>query len=109
MTSVYYSGGSSDEAKNIPMVGIQGRSEINPNQEGLLDNVRGPIIAQYDHKKSIILSIGAAIFFGIANFLLADISAKNGIEAIYPQCIMCISLWIFHHGYGYLRFQMKKK
>ena len=55
------------------------------------------------------MSIWAAIFFGIANFLLADISAKNGIEAIYPQCMACILLWICHHSFGYIRFQIKKR
>jgi hypothetical protein len=61
----------------MPMVGL-----MKPTEQGLLDGQKPA--RKFNNKKSIILSIWAAIFFGIANFLLADISKKNGIEAVYP-------------------------
>jgi len=38
----------------------------------------------YNHKKSVIFALGAAFFFGLANFFLSDISVKNGVDALYP-------------------------
>lgn len=32
-----------------------------------------------NHKKSVIFAIIAALMFGIANFLMAEMSAKNGL------------------------------
>jgi hypothetical protein len=64
---------------------------------------------EYNHQKSVIFALGAAVFFGMSNFFLSDISVKNGIDALYPQCIICILLWLMHHGYGYTRFVMRKK
>ena len=38
-----------------------------------------------------------AVWYGVGNYLLADLSKDLGLKALYPQCISCILLWLCYH------------
>lgn len=54
---------------------------------------------KYNHKLSFVFATIASIFFGMADYLIALLSIKNGMKWMYPTFIITTIVWtIFHIG-----------
>ena len=54
---------------------------------------------EFKHGRSFLFALIASIFFGIADYLIALMSIKNGIKWVYPTWMITTFVWtIFHVG-----------
>jgi len=55
-------------------------------------------VNKYNYWIAYPLALTSAIFFGIGNFILADIGYEEGIKTFYPQCIAATIIYLGYHG-----------
>lgn len=82
-----FEGGIADEIKPDMMMDDEKKSGEDKEEEN-----------EYNHWIAYPLALTSAIFFGISNFILADIGYEEGIKTFYPQCIAATIIYIGYHG-----------
>ena len=56
--------------------------------------------------KSYFFALVAALGYGGANTLLAEVSSEYGVRGIYPQCIACLSIWVIFHICLFIKYKI---
>ena len=75
------------------------------SEKGKVTEVEGTAVEeeapkhQFNHKLSFVFALIASVFFGMADYLIALLSIKQGMKWMYPTYMVTTVVWtIFHIG-----------